>query len=201
MDDKKYTFKIGVGGGILSTLCCVPAYIFVILGFGASSFLLSLSNYKLEFFLLGLVTTTIGIALYLREQIKNNKCSNCGIKDTVRNQWKNISIAFLTMISTYVFILYVILPATLSYMTTKGPYISPECNAKIYISPFSCAGCTAAMIKELENLYGINKVEYLGDKIILYYDSSKIRYDEIESNIKLMMAEFDIKVQKIENSC
>lgn len=108
---------IGIKGGIISSICCIPVIILVpiLVLLGAESFTIAfaLTKYRIPLIILGSLFVLISLRLSIRKRY-----GYCNAKTVLKNRYI-IAVALLTQISFFLISYYVILPAISNYVFTR----------------------------------------------------------------------------------
>lgn len=188
-EEKRKAVGIGIGSGMIASLCCLgPAFI-VLLGLTSLSVALSLTQFQ-PYFLASSLIFMVGIIwLYLR---KKNQ-GRCDLHVVKRN--KNfIGIAFLVMVVFYVTALYVVMPAVTPYIygavdsSASTNLQSSEnlrrANLKIYgMTCPSCADAVESLIRQNDGIVSVS-VDYFQGTGEVVYDPTKVTLEEIVESMK-----------------
>jgi hypothetical protein len=94
--------RSGLIGGLLASLCCLPPALALALGFGGSTFLVSLGAYQTEFHVAGLALT--GVALWWSLRRRTHACR------VKRSRLPFLALALGTFVASYLTLIYVVTP-------------------------------------------------------------------------------------------
>ena len=110
-DDNKTFFKIGILGAFLASLCCIGPLIFIALGLGTASSVLSI-GYAKPYFLIGALLFFVAAAVFYFRK-KNKAICDCGdgtSQGSRKSLFIQIALAFCVMIILYLVITFVVVP-------------------------------------------------------------------------------------------
>lgn len=102
----KNGFGLGIGSGLIASLCCIGPTVVVLLGLGP---LFGISGscfhqYRLLFFLLGLISLTLGSFLWIKK-----KDGKCNLEKTKKNKGFLLT-AGIVMTLIYILTIFLIVP-------------------------------------------------------------------------------------------
>lgn len=92
----------GIIGGLVASLCCLPPAVALALGFGGSTFLVSLGAYEIEFHAAGLALTGLALWWALRRRARR-----CRLR---RTPLPFVVLALGTFVGSYLALMYVVTP-------------------------------------------------------------------------------------------
>lgn len=104
--------KIGIGAGLIASLCCVGPFIamllFITLGIGSISMAFTVASYKYHFLALSIIFITAAIYYHIKK-----KQGACNVKSIESNKYFIIT-SIIVMIIIYLLSLYILLPLAIN---------------------------------------------------------------------------------------
>ncbi|MFQ5406369.1 MAG: heavy-metal-associated domain-containing protein [Candidatus Micrarchaeia archaeon] len=173
----------GIGGGFLSSLCCLGPVLFVLFGFGSLSAALLLGAYKYYFLLFGAVFFIVATYLHLKRASKQNVCDFA----TFRRNWKQVAFGGISFLSVYFLSVYVVVPLLAPVVfDSNNPSGTLSQNAELHKATFAvggltCQGCAAGVQSRLSGMEGVAnaKVSFDSKKATVVFDAKKTSVKEI----------------------
>ncbi|MFP4045704.1 MAG: hypothetical protein ACLFS3_01450 [Candidatus Aenigmatarchaeota archaeon] len=106
---------LGIGSGLIASLCCIGPAAVVLLGLGP---LFGISGscfhqYRLLFFALGFISLVLGSALWIKK-----KEGSCSLEETKKNK-KFLAAAGIGMVLIYIFTIFVLVPYLHNFLPSQ----------------------------------------------------------------------------------
>lgn len=185
--NKTEALGIGVGSGIIASICCLGPVFIVMLGLSGLGAALSLTRFQPYFLGLSIISMAGAVWVYLR---KKNQ-GHCDLRVVRRNKGF-IAVVVTVMVVFYVTALYVVMPAVTPYIygTVDGstyPQNPADLRqATLRIEGMTCPSCAdgvESLLKQNEGVISAD-VDYFQGKGQVVYDPAKITIEEILNAIQ-----------------
>jgi len=203
--DKKNSLWAGIAGGFTAVTCCIAPVVLVILGFGTAFSMMVMHQFHI-------ISIVSGIMLMLLVSmiIIKRKSGVCNPK-TMKQNWKIISLAVISMVASWAAINYLVVGPVAGMVyenlqVEKKPLgnlremaeemnmpkmtdieVVPENEGKklivLEISGIYCGSCGPALEYDVKSVSGVIKVKQSGSKITVTYDSDITSEEVIIANI------------------